>query len=184
MPVTWESSMGFRANFLAAAALTSGFAVGAHANAFDDCVLDNMRGVTSDLAAKSIKVACLRKTSVEIPKEDLSALTGRAEYADFGQQFGKGFWISLENQSAYIVTSVTIDIHVGVGDNQFFETDDFYTPQPGVIYAGPPPDPIRSMQIARFSKIDFRIIAPQPGIDMKKQNFKWGIAAAKGIPTK
>jgi hypothetical protein len=41
---------------------------------------------------------------------------GRAEYADFGQQFGKGFWIRLENQTSYIVTSVTIDIHIGTGD--------------------------------------------------------------------
>ena len=154
------------------------------ANTFDDCVLENMRGVTWDLAAKSIKAACLRKSSIDIPKDELSALTGRAEYSDFGPQFGKGFWIRLENQTSYIVTSVTIDIHVGVGDNQFFETDDFYTPQPGVIYAGPPPDPTRSMQIPRFSKVDFRIITPQPGIDLKKQNFKWGIAAAKGIPTK
>ena len=30
-------------------------------NPFDDCVLENMRGATSDVAAKSIKVACLRK---------------------------------------------------------------------------------------------------------------------------
>jgi hypothetical protein len=156
----------------------------ARANAFDDCVLENMRGVTSDLAAKSIKVACLRKVSVEIPKDELSALTGRAEYADFGPQFGKGFWIRLENQTSYIVTSVTIDIHVGTGDSQFFQTDDFYTPQAGVIYAGPPPDPTRSMQIQRFSKMDFRIISPQPGIDLKKQNFTWGIATAKGILTK
>lgn len=169
---------------MAVAVSVAGFAGTAMANAFDDCVLENMRGVTSDLAAKSIKIACLRKTSVDIPKEHLSALTGRAEYADFGPQFGKGFWIRLENGSAYIVTSVTIDVHVGVGDNQFFETDDFFMPEPGVIYTGPPDDPTRSMQIPRFSKVDFRIIKPQPNIDMKKQNFKWGIAAAKGIPVK
>jgi hypothetical protein len=41
---------------------------------------------------------------------------GRAEYADLGQQFGKGFWIRLDNQTSYIVTSATIDIHVGTGD--------------------------------------------------------------------
>ncbi|MDH2356564.1 hypothetical protein QCM80_38980 [Bradyrhizobium sp. SSUT112] len=169
---------------MAVSVIATGYAGAAVANAFDNCVLDNMRGTTSDLAAKSIKIACLRKTSVDIPKEDLSALTGRAEYADFGPQFGKGFWIRLENGSAYIVTSVTIDVHVGVGDNQFFETDDFFTPQPGVIYAGPPDDPTRSMQIQRFSKVDFRIITPQPNIDPKKQNFKWGIAAAKGIAAK
>ena len=169
---------------LAVVAFLVGSSDCAMANAFDDCVLENMRGVTSDLAAKSIKVACLRKSSVDIPKDEFSALTGRAEYADFGPQFGKGFWIRLENQTSYIVTSVTIDVHVGVSDNQFFETDDFYTPEPGVIYTGPPPDPTRSMQIPRFSKVDFRIITPQPGIDLKKQNFKWGIAAVKGIPTK
>jgi hypothetical protein len=39
--------------------MLAGGASAARANAFDDCVLENMRGVTSDLAAKSIKVACL-----------------------------------------------------------------------------------------------------------------------------
>ena len=33
--------------------------------------------------------------ALDIPKADLSALTGRAEYADFGPQFGKGLWISV-----------------------------------------------------------------------------------------
>jgi hypothetical protein len=169
---------------LTIAAFFVGSSASAVANAFDDCVLENMRGVSSDVAARSIKVACLRRSSVEIPKDEISALTGRAEYTDFGPQFGKGFLITLENQTSYIITAVTIDVHVGTGDNQFFETDDFFTPQPGVVYAALPSDPTISMQIRRFRKVDFRIITQQPRIDLKKQNFKWGIAAAKGIPTK
>lgn len=156
----------------------------ARANAFDDCVLENMRGTTSDLAAKSIKVACLRKSSVDISKEDLVGISGRAEYADWGPQYGKGFLLQLENNTAYIVTSVTIDVHVGVGDNQFFQIDDFWSPTPGVIYPAPPPDPTVSMQIPRHSKITYRLVAPQTGTDIKTQNFKWGISAAKGIPSK
>lgn len=159
--------------FLAAAAMSAAVS-DARANPFDDCVLDKMTGVTSDLAAKSIKVACLRKSSVDISDEDLKALIGQAEYGDFGAQFGKGFWIHLENKTNYVVTEVTIKVQVGEGDMQFFHTDDFYTPrpQPGVIITGLPPDPTRSMQIQRFGKIDYRVITPQDGIDIKKQNFK------------
>jgi len=58
--------MGFSAKILAVGALTAGFSIGAHANAFDDCVLKNMQGVTSDIAAKPVKIACLRKSSVPL----------------------------------------------------------------------------------------------------------------------
>jgi hypothetical protein len=67
---------------------------------------------------------------------------------------------------------------------QYFRTDDFWTPQPGVVYTGPPPDPTRSMQIAPYASIDYRVITSQKNIDPKEQNYTWGIAGAKGIPTK
>ncbi|MDA9430226.1 hypothetical protein XH88_00165 [Bradyrhizobium sp. CCBAU 51627] len=57
---------------MAAAALAC--ADSALANAFDDCVLDKMAGVTSDAAAKAIEEACLRKSSVVIDEGDLSGL--------------------------------------------------------------------------------------------------------------
>jgi hypothetical protein len=37
---------------------------------------ENMRGVTSDTAAKSIKTACLRKSSVELSADDVKGLKG------------------------------------------------------------------------------------------------------------
>lgn len=153
----------------------------ARATAFDDCVLTNMKGVTSDLAAKSIKVACLRTSSVDIPKDDLVGIRGRAEYANFGEKYGKGFLFQIENKTAYIITSVTIDVHAGVGDNQFIQIDDFWSPTPGVIYTGLPPDPTQTMQIPRHGSVLYRRVSPQSNIDVKKQNFKWGISAAKGI---
>ena len=50
---------------------------------FSRCVYENMRGVASDLAARSIKVACLRENSIEIPIEDLVKLKGQSEYGTF-----------------------------------------------------------------------------------------------------
>lgn len=50
-----EFSSGLRAAALLAATLAT--APGAHANAFDDCVIDALKGTTSDVAARSLKVA-------------------------------------------------------------------------------------------------------------------------------
>ena len=71
-----EPPMTSRIAITAIVLLASG---GAHANPFDDCVLDKMSGVTSDLAAKSIKVACLRKSSVDMPPWQVARLVGGAE---------------------------------------------------------------------------------------------------------
>ena len=60
--------------FLAAASIVAGGAGDVSANAFDDCVLENMRGMTSDAAAKSIKVACLWKNSVMLSTDELRGL--------------------------------------------------------------------------------------------------------------
>lgn len=171
-------------NLGAAAAIvaTLGLASNAHASAFDDCVIDALKGTTSDVAAKSLKVACLRKTSVDIPTELLTELTGKSEYGDFGHKLGTGFWIQLENRTKYVITEITLKVQVGDGKMQYFRTDDFWTPQPGVVYTSLPPDPTRSMQIAPHTTVNYRVTTQQPGIDMKKQNYHWGIASAKGIP--
>ena len=172
---------GLRAAALSAAMLV--IATDAHANAFDDCVVETLRGTTSDVAARSLKVACLRKSSVEIPAEMLVDLTGTAEYGDFGKNIGTGFWIQLENKTKFVITEITIKVQVGDGKVQYFRTDDFWTPTPGVVYAGPPPDPTRSMQIAPYATVNYRVLTKQPDIDVKKQKYKWGIASARGIPT-
>lgn len=158
------------------------------ANPFDDCVLENMRGVTADLAARSIKVSCLRKTSVEIPAEALAKVKATANYGVFDGK-NTGFLMEVNNQSDYVLTEITLTFRVDKMPEQIVRTDDFRKPQPaGVLYAGPPLDPTYTMQIKPFVASSF-FIPMQTNIpfDAKKRNgngFAWVIVSMRGIPPK
>ena len=49
--------------------MTFSIAAQAQTSAYDDCILKNMRGVTSDEAAKAIQLTCLRKAEQEAAQE-------------------------------------------------------------------------------------------------------------------
>jgi hypothetical protein len=171
---------------LIAAALGAGPAA---ANPFDKCVLADMKGITSDLAAKSIKVACLRKSSVEIPSETLATVkaTATANYGDWGNGHNTGFMIHVDNQMEYTITEITISIKLGTAPERIIRTDDFtQPPSPGVVYTGLPPDPTVSMMIKPYTEMDYWIpMKTDVSLDGKKQpGFVWNILTSKGIPAR
>jgi hypothetical protein len=96
---------------LAAGALL-GLSTMALANAFDDCVLEKMPSATSDLVAKSIKTACLRKSSVDLTQDDLHSVVGEMVYGAFGSDGEPGFMVDLKNDTNFIVTEVTVAVAV------------------------------------------------------------------------
>ena len=102
----------------------------AFANAFDDCVLENMRGVTSDAAAKSIKVACLRKNSVVLSQDELRGLRlVSGFYGTYGLRNTPGFTVEVKNDTGYIITEITFAISIAGGESEYFRADNFfYTP--------------------------------------------------------
>lgn len=169
--------------FLAAAALA--WAGPALANAFDDCVLDKMAGVTSDAAAKAIKEACLRKNSVVIDEGDLRGLriVGGDGYGRYGISNTAGFTAEVKNDTGYIVTEITFGIVIADGQPEYFRVDNFFYQEPGVIYTGLPPDPTVSMRIDPGRSRKFQFSADRPDID-KKKKWNWFIAGAKGIVTR
>lgn len=159
----------------------------AMANTFDDCVLDGMKGVTSDLAAKSVKVACLRKSSVDIPAADRTKLSATANYGDWGNGRGTGFVIHIDNQIEYVVTEITLRITIGKEADRLIRNEEFWPlPTPGVIYTGLPPDPTIAMMIKPFNRVDY-FIPMQTSINLntKRENwFTWDIVSARGIPNR
>lgn len=79
---------------------------------YDDCVLSSMKGVTSDVAARAIMRSCREKfsekipTSVPVPSEVLSAITGRALVVDYlGPNFTGDIYNGTNN---WILTSITV----------------------------------------------------------------------------
>jgi hypothetical protein len=149
-------------------------------NPFDDCVLGNMQGATSDVAAKSIKVACLRKTSIAISEDDLQNLKGTAEYGTLSRNFGPGFLITLTNNMEFIVTEVTLKISVNKGPIRYVRTDDFNLPTDAIV-AALPPDPTQSMRINPFTTRSFAI-GTNDEIDPKKPSFQLGNCKREGHP--
>ena len=154
------------------------------ANPFDECVLENMRGTTSDVAAKSIKTACLRKTSVELGADELRGLKGgQAFYGSYSSSNVTGFTVEVKNDTSFIITEITFGIQVDGGANDFFKADSFMYWQPGVTYTGLPPDPTVLMRIDPLTTKNFQFEARRPDIAANKK-WTWFIASAKGIPTK
>jgi hypothetical protein len=153
----------------------------AHANAFDDCVLKNMQGVTSDAAAKSIKVACLRKSSVPLTDDDVKGLkVWSGFYGTFGITRTPGFTAEVKNNTGFIITELTFGISVDGGPPEMYRVDDFNYQEPGVIYTGLAPDPTYDMRIDVLKSKKFQFALDRPDID-KKKKWNWYIAGAKGI---
>lgn len=88
---------------------------------YDECVLDNMKGVTSDQAARAIQAACRKKFPIEkedlskydsITEEKLDNISGRA-----GIQFGNYFGGYLYNGNGDVtIKQVTIVIETKIGN--------------------------------------------------------------------
>lgn len=152
----------------------------ARANAFDDCVLENMKAATSDLAAKSIKTACLRKNSVDLPAGQAAGITGQLSYGAFGSDGEPGFLVDLKNDSAFIVTEITFAVGIEGKSNQFFKVDYFWYRPPGVVFAGAPLDPTLLMRIDPHTQKRFQFAGTVPEINPKVK-WNWYIVGAKGI---
>lgn len=150
---------------------------------FDDCVLSNMKGVNSDLAAESVKESCLRKMSV--PMNDLAALQGStAGYGNINGYGGAtGLHLTIENGSAFTITELTIAVkEKQTGHTSFYDVSSFPPPlPPGVVLAGRPRDITEQMRLppGRHSftvEITETVSAPNDFFN----RYSWGIVSAKG----
>lgn len=165
---------------LVALAMAAAWSAPALANAFDDCVLENMKGTTSDLAAKSVKTACLRKNSVDLSEADLKGLTGTLSYGSVNTVAEPGFFAEMKNDSPYVITEITYAIAVKDKASQFFKVDYFVYAPAGTLFAGAPPDPTILMRIEPHTPKKFTFAGNMPEIG-KNAKWSWYIAAAKGI---
>lgn len=157
----------------------------AMASEFDKCVLQNMRGVTSDLAAASVKESCLRTVEMQLPKEALQ--TFQTATARFGQLpsyvGGVGLYITVNNNSGYTITEITMAI-----ENKKTRTDvsyvirDFpFVPPPGVIAMGPPRDPTLLKMIGPGYREFYTPINETRNPNEWGNFFSWTLISAKGF---
>jgi hypothetical protein len=76
----------------------------AFAGAYDDCILESMKGVTSSDAATAIRNACANKFLKLVELSDLSFLDGFANYDP------PNLWVTINNKSDIKIQSVTIGV--------------------------------------------------------------------------
>ena len=159
----------------------------AHENAtsFNECVLQSMQGITSDLAAEAVKESCLRKVSVPLPE----IYTLAKSKAAYGQIYGYttvsfGLYITLINLSQYTITEVTISVlDKKRNTSNTYVARLFPAPVPqGTFFTGLPKDRTLMMQLPPGQRVFTIEITEQP----KEQNtffdqYGWGIIAAKGF---
>jgi hypothetical protein len=159
----------------------------ATASEFDKCVLQHMQGVTSDLAAASIKESCLRTVETGLPRDaldtfhDARAAYGQLPAYDLG---GFGLYITLNNRSGYTITEITLQIvDKKTLISTLYKVRDFpFVPPPGVISMGPPRDPTLLKMIGPgIRQFYTRINETTSSVDDWNNRYAWALASAKGF---
>ena len=110
--------MRFVVSFLIPVVLLPGLAGAASPSNYDECILESMKGVKSDLAAKSIIRSCRNKfsdrskgkvKSRSLSYTEMSQLTGRASFSEFS--YGGNFSGKIYNGNANVtISEITIQI--------------------------------------------------------------------------
>jgi hypothetical protein len=103
------------------------------ASAYDRCVLENMKGSTSDIAAIAIKESCIRTTEVDLPAEQLQTLKpSRAYYTKlYGQDI---LVVSINNTTGYVITELTVFLSTKKGNKYNHYTNrTFVAPNTGSV---------------------------------------------------
>jgi len=80
-----------------------------------------------------------------------------------------GFTAEVKNNTGFIITEITFGISIGGGPAEMYRVDDFMYQEPGVIYAGLPPDPTTKMRIDSLKSKKFQFELDRPEIDKKKK---------------
>jgi len=134
------------------------------ASNFDDCVLDSMKGVTSDIAARSIYQSCRQKfpekqvknNAKNLSTSELSMLTGRGGPAQVGNYFSVDL---LNGNNELTVSAVTLAVTTKISGKvvtNYYDAD---------VTIGP----------KKTGNIFVKYIAGDDGA-----KYEWGISAAKG----
>ena len=129
---------------------------------FDECILENMKGVTSDIAAKAIGDSCYTKfpeiinckTVEVINPRDLYKITGTAEVGSYAY-----FQARLYNGLDKAIAEITFTI----------SGEKINPPQQYKLYPSPP-NPLQPKSAGNFGTS----IQSVPG-----KNFKWDITSVK-----
>jgi hypothetical protein len=154
------------------------------ANPFDSCVLDHMRNVVSDVAATSIKQACVRSAEQALTQGEIGRVFSNPEggYISFNS-YGtveKAFYIKFQNGSDYSISEITVRLSDDSGHDQTFTLQRFlFMSWIGHAIAAPPPDPTYNMALRPGDQAIYFNLAYTPFVD-HPAGIHWSLVSAKG----
>lgn len=125
---------------------------------FDDCILESMKGATSDRAAALIARSCRKKfPSAELSYTQLQNLTGRAGKSSYDNTFSGSLY---NGNTDIVVTEVTIGVTTTISGKEV--TRDYTTT-------------FLTIQPQSTGQFFIKIIAGDEGAD-----YSWSIRGARG----
>jgi hypothetical protein len=147
------------------------------ASAYDQCILENMKGATNDIAAIAIKESCIRTTEVNLPTEQLQKLASSRAY--YTKRLGRDVLIVfVNNTTGYDITELTVFVSPKKGKKYNYYTNrTFVSPDAGVVSDRTIFDmigPGTSIFMVEITE------APKSTEDFNA-NYAWNFTGAKGI---
>ena len=153
-------------------------------NPFDGCVLDHMRNVEFDFAAKSIKQACVRMAEKDLPVKNKRSQIfgnlggGNISFKNFGK-LEKAFYIRFQNQSDYSISNIIVRLWNDTQDLTFTLQRFLFISWIGQVISAPPPDPTYDMILGPGYQGIYFSLEDTPFAN-NPNGLKWDIVSAKG----
>jgi hypothetical protein len=102
------------------------------ASPYDDCLLENHKGVTSDVASHAIRGSCLPKTEVKVFEDHLSRPEGTAKFVYFPFVQKDALMITIKNGSDYIITGIDTAVYGQKSQKGDLQTTDYFSAMPNI----------------------------------------------------
>lgn len=134
-------------------------------DSYEECILDKLEGVTSDVAAKAIMRACAKLTSGPRCAEQTLSNSERSKINGTAQWFGSIFRADLKNNTDNF-RLIEIEIRIIANNAAGNNVERKYIKNIDVL-------PYAEFTSTLFTDFEFEL-------DEKQPDFKWWIASAKG----
>jgi hypothetical protein len=167
------------------------FAAPAVANPYDDCILQHMGTAQNEAAVNAIERACIAKTSIAIPREEVGNFESgtNASVGQFNTGYGSleyGLLVELKNTTKFNITEVVVTVR-NKDTNKVTEypVDTFDAPLPPGALLSKLAEPAYRQIIQSGKTWSFFVRATEVTkstvVDFGKK-FSWGVTPTKGIP--
>jgi hypothetical protein len=159
------------------------------ANPYDDCILQHIGTAQNKAAVDAIERACIAKTAIAIPREEVSNFEGgiNARVGQFNAGFGSleyGLLVEFKNTTKYNITEVVVTVqNKDTNKTAEYLVDAFNSPLPPGAVLTELAEPAYRQIIPSGKTWSFFVHINEVASDGDfGKKFTWGVTPTKGIP--